>query len=108
MNNLPDKLQKIVRDVDEMIDLRLKEIDDQILYNQNKVLQAFKDHQVAESDLLGSTGYGNNDEGRDKLDQIYAQIFKTEDALVRSQFVSGTHTLATAMAGNLVPGDELT
>ena len=108
MNNLPDKLQKIVRDVDEMIDPRLKEIDDQILYNQNKVLQAFKDHQVAESDLLGSTGYGNNDEGRDKLDQIYAQIFKTEDALVRSQFVSGTHTLATAMAGNLVPGDELT
>ena len=108
MNNLPDKLQKIVRDVDEMIDPRLKGIDDQILYNQNKVLQAFKDHQVAESDLLGSTGYGNNDEGRDKLDQIYAQIFKTEDALVRSQFVSGTHTLATAMAGNLVPGDELT
>ena len=108
MNNLPDKLQKIVRDVDAMIDPRLKEIDDQILYNQNKVLQAFKDHQVAESDLLGSTGYGNNDEGRDKLDQIYAQIFKTEDALVRSQFVSGTHTLATAMAGNLVPGDELT
>ncbi|GBG04445.1 methionine gamma-lyase family protein [Lactobacillus rodentium] len=108
MNNLPDKLQKIVRDVDAMIDPRLKEIDDQILYNQNKVLQAFKDHQVAESDLLGTTGYGNNDEGRDKLDQIYAQIFKTEDALVRSQFVSGTHTLATAMAGNLVPGDELT
>lgn len=107
MNNLPDKLQKIVADVDEMIEPRLKEIDDQILYNQNKVLQAFKDHQVAESDLLGTTGYGNNDEGRDKLDQIYAQIFKTEDALVRSQFVSGTHTLATAMAGNLVPGDEL-
>ncbi|MBD5432008.1 MAG: aluminum resistance protein [Lactobacillus sp.] len=108
MNNLPDKLQKIVRDVDEMIDPRLKEIDEQVLYNQNKVLQAFKDHQVAESDLLGSTGYGNNDEGRDKLDEIYAEIFKTEDALVRSQFVSGTHTLATAIAGNLVPGDELT
>ncbi|MBA1394959.1 aluminum resistance protein, partial [Lactobacillus sp. XV13L] len=78
------------------------------LYNQNKVLQAYKDHQVAEADLMGTTGYGSDDSGRDKLDRIYAQIFCTEDALVRSQFVSGTHTLATAMAGNLLPGDELT
>lgn len=108
MNNLPEKLQKIVAEVDKEIEPQLKKIDDQILYNQEKVLEAFKDHQVAESDLLGTTGYGSYDEGRDKLDKIYAQIFGSEDALVRSQFVSGTHTLATALSGNLLPGDELT
>lgn len=108
MNKLPEELQKIVAEVDAKIEPQLKKIDDQILYNQEKVLEAFKNHQVAESDLLGTTGYGSYDEGRDKLDKIYAQIFGAEDALVRSQFVSGTHTLATALAGNLLPGDELT
>ncbi|WEV40908.1 methionine gamma-lyase family protein [Lactobacillus sp. ESL0681] len=108
MNNWPTELQQLVKEVDQQIAPQLAKIDDNILYNQNKVLQAFKDHAVAEADLIGSTGYGSDDAGRDKLDQIYAQIFQTEDALVRSQFVSGTHTLATAMAGNLLPGDELT
>lgn len=108
MNNWPEELKKLVSEIDAQIAPRLAKIDDTILYNQNKVLQAFKDKAVAEADLLGSTGYGSDDSGRDKLDRIYAQIFDTEDALVRSQFVSGTHTLATAMAGNLLPGDELT
>lgn len=108
MNNWPKELQQIVNEIDQQIALQLSKIDDNILFNQNKVLQAFKDKAVAEADLIGSTGYGSDDSGRDKLDRIYAQIFHTEDALVRSQFVSGTHTLATAMAGNLLPGDELT
>lgn len=108
MNNWPKKLQQIVNEIDQQIAPQLSKIDDNILFNQNKVLQAFKDKAVAEADLIGSTGYGSDDSGRDKLDRIYAQIFHTEDALVRSQFVSGTHTLATAMAGNLLPGDELT
>lgn len=108
MNNWPIELQKKVKEVEEQIAPQLAKIDDNILYNQNKVLQAFKDKAVAEADLIGSTGYGSDDSGRDKLDRIYAQIFHTEDALVRSQFVSGTHTLATAMAGNLLPGDEMT
>lgn len=108
MNNWPEELKKLVSEIDAQIAPRLAKIDDTILYNQNKVLQAFKDKAVAEADLIGSTGYGSDDSGRDKLDRIYAQIFDTEDALVRSQFVSGTHTLATAMAGNLLPGDELT
>lgn len=108
MNNWPEELQALVKEVDQQIAPQLAKIDDNILANQAKVLQAFKDHAVAEADLIGSTGYGSDDSGRDKLDQIYAQIFQTEDALVRSQFVSGTHTLATAMAGNLLPGDELT
>lgn len=108
MNNWPKELQQIVNEIDQQIAPQLSKIDDNILFNQNKVLQAFKDKAVAEADLIGSTGYGSDDSGRDKLDRIYAQIFHTEDALVRSQFVSGTHTLATAMAGNLLPGDELT
>lgn len=108
MNNWPTELKQIVSEIDEQIAPQLAKIDDNILFNQNKVLQAFKDKAVAEADLIGSTGYGSDDSGRDKLDRIYAQIFHTEDALVRSQFVSGTHTLATAMAGNLLPGDELT
>ncbi|RMC49413.1 methionine gamma-lyase family protein [Lactobacillus sp. ESL0225] len=108
MNNWPKELQHLVSEIDLQIAPQLAKIDDIILCNQNKVLQAFKKEEVAEADLIGSTGYGSDDSGRDKLDRMYAEIFGTEDALVRSQFVSGTHTLATAMAGNLLPGDELT
>lgn len=108
MNNLPEELAKIVKEVDEQIAGRLHEIDEQVIYNQAKVLEAFVDNAVAESDLKGTNGYGDDDEGRDKLERVYAQVFHTEDALVRPQFVSGTHTLATALDGNLVPGDTLT
>ncbi|MDF7639137.1 methionine gamma-lyase family protein [Lactobacillus sp. ESL0791] len=108
MNNWPEKLQEIVKEVDQQIAPQLAKIDDNVLYNQNKVLEAFKDQQVSESDLLGTYGYGSDDSGREKLERIYAEIFHTEDALVRSQFVSGTHTLAAALAGNLFPSEELT
>lgn len=108
MNDLPEKIQELVKQVDVKIAPKMQEIDDQVLYNQAKVLKAFQDHHVAESDLKGTNGYGNSDEGRDKLDEIYAQIFHTESALVRPQFVSGTHTLAVALDGNLLPGDRLT
>ena len=101
MNNLPEKLQKIVKEVDQQIAPKLAEIEDQIVFNQAKVLKAFQDNAVAEADLSGSTGYGDDDMGRDKLDRIYAQVFDTEDALVRPQFVSGTHTLFVALNGNL-------
>ncbi|CCI85769.1 aluminum resistance protein [Lactobacillus pasteurii DSM 23907 = CRBIP 24.76] len=108
MFDIPEKLQKLVAEVDEQIAPKLKEIDDQILYNQAKVLKAFQDQEVAEADLTGATGYGDDDMGRDKLDRIYAEVFQTEDAVVRPQFVSGTHTLFTALSGNLVAGDTLT
>ena len=89
MNNIPDELQKIVKEVDKQIAPKLAEIEEQIVYNQAKVLQAFQDNSVAEADLNGATGYGDDDIGRDKLDRVYAQVFDTEDALVRPQFVSG-------------------
>lgn len=108
MKELPAELARIVKEVDEQIRGRLREIDDQVVYNQAKVLQAFTDNQVAEADLKGTNGYGDDDIGREKLERIYAQVFQTEDALVRPQFVSGTHTLAVALDGNLLPGETLT
>lgn len=84
-----------------------KELDEVALYNTEKVIRAFRDHKVADFYLKASTGYAYSDMGRDQLDLIFAQIFHTEAALVRSQFVSGTHALAVAMMGNLKPGDEL-
>lgn len=108
MINIPEKLQKLVDEVDEEIAPKFKEIDEQIFYNQAKVLEAFQKEEVAEADLNGTTGYGDDDLGRDKLDRIYAHVFKTEDAVVRPQFVSGTHTLFTALSGNLIAGDTLT
>jgi len=75
--------------------------------NTQKVLSAFQKHRVAESYFAGTTGYGYDDIGRDKLEEIYADIFGTEDALVRINFVNGTHTIACALYGALKPGDIL-
>ena len=86
---------------------RFEEIDCIAELNQMKVLQAFRDNRVSEAHLMPSTGYGYNDIGRDTLEQVYASVFRTEDALVRSQLVSGTHALTIALSGNLRPGDEM-
>lgn len=77
------------------------------LINTQKVLKAFKKHQVSDYYMKPTTGYAYNDVGREQLDLIYGDIFQTEAALVRSQFVSGTHALAVALLGNLKPGDEM-
>ena len=76
-------------------------------YNQQKMLKAFQLAGVSESHFAGSTGYGYDDRGRDILDKVYAYAFDAEDALVRHNFVSGTHTLAVALFGMLRPGDEM-
>ncbi len=75
--------------------------------NQFKVIEAFRTHRISEAHLQGSTGYGYGDKGRDDLDKVYADIFHTEDALVRSQIVSGTQALALCLYGILRPGDEV-
>lgn len=75
--------------------------------NTQKVLEAFQDHKVSEGDFVGTTGYGYDDVGRDKLEAIYAQIFGTSDALVRLNFVNGTHAITSALFGCLRPGDTL-
>lgn len=86
---------------------RFEEIDALSEYNQLKVISAMQKNQVSEACLLGTTGYGYNDLGRDTLEKVYADIFHTEDALVRPQITCGTHALALALMSNLRPGDEL-
>ena len=86
---------------------RFEKIDKIAELNQAKVLKAMQDAKVSEACLLGSTGYGYNDMGRDALEQVYANIFHTEDALVRPQITCGTHALALALMSNLRPGDEV-
>ncbi len=76
-------------------------------YNQLKMLKAFTDQGMSSTHMLGSTGYGLWDTGRDKLEEIFAQVMGAEDALVRGQFMSGTHTLAVALFGVLQSGDTL-
>lgn len=75
--------------------------------NTRKVLATFQNHRVAESYFAGTTGYGYDDQGRDELDKIYAEIFGTEEALVRIQFVNGTHAITCALFGAVMPGDTL-
>ena len=86
---------------------RFEEIDRIAEVCQMKVLKAMQECQVSEACLLGTTGYGYNDLGRDRLEEVYAHIFHTEDALVRPQITCGTHALALALMSNLRPGDEL-
>lgn len=86
---------------------RFAQIDETAEYNQLKVVKAMQDAKVSEACLLGTTGYGYNDIGRDTLEAVYANLFHTEDALVRPQITCGTHALALALMSNLRPGDEL-
>jgi len=86
---------------------RFRRIDETAEYNQLKVVKAMQDCQVSEACLLGTTGYGYDDLGRDTLEAVYAGVFHTEDALVRPQITCGTHALALALMSNLRPGDEL-
>ena len=86
---------------------RFDEIDKVAEYNQAKVLSAFRKNRVSATCFAASTGYGYNDEGRDKLEQVYADVFHTEAALVRPHITCGTHALTVALSANLLPGDEL-
>ena len=86
---------------------RFDEIDRLADINQLKVIASMQKNNVSEACMLGTTGYGYNDIGRETLEKVYADIFHTEDALVRGQITCGTHALALALMSNLRPGDEL-
>lgn len=86
---------------------RFQEIDRVTEYNQLKVLAAMQKNKLSEAHLGATTGYGYNDIGREALEAIYADVFHTEDALVRPQITCGTHALGIALAGNVRPGDEI-
>lgn len=89
------------------LESRFRQIDEVAQYNQLKVLRAFHNNRVSAEHLNGSTGYGYNDDGRDTLEKVYADLFQCEDALVRSQITCGTHALTIALSSILRPGDEL-
>lgn len=105
--NFSDKIKSASDAALIKIKAKFDEIDSIAEYNQQKVLSAFINNRVSETDFAGSTGYGYGDTGRDKLDRIYADIFGAEDAIVRHSFTCGTHTLAIALYGILRPGDTM-
>ena len=86
---------------------RFEEIDRIAEYNQLKVIKAMQSKKVSAECFMGSNGYGYNDLGRDTLEEVYAECFRGEAALVRPQITCGTHALALALMSNLRPGDEL-
>lgn len=94
-------------EIEDGLKERFDEIDKIAEYNQIKVISAMQQNRLAEDHLYGSTGYGYTDTGRDTLEKIYADVFHTDDALVRPQITCGTHALSTALSGNLRPGDEM-
>jgi cystathionine beta-lyase family protein involved in aluminum resistance len=102
-----EKLQPIVREVEQQISHVLQGIDQRIDDNQFRVLNSFQNFKVSDSHFTPSTGYGYDDIGRDTLEEIYAEVFGGEAGLVRPQIISGTHAISIALFGVLRPGDEL-
>jgi len=98
---LEDIIKNSNNDLEEVFK-RVEEIEE---YNSEKVLNAFIENSICETDFNSATGYGYNDSGRDKIERVYASVFGAEASLVRSQFISGTHALTTALFGLLRPGD---
>lgn len=105
--NISSELLQLAEKVEERISDRLREADRIAERNQWKVIRAFQRCRMSDFHLDGSTGYGYNDSGREALDQVYADVFGAEAALVRPHFASGTHTISCALFGVLRPGDEL-
>lgn len=105
--NIDDDIKKFSEKALNLCKEQFEKIEEITEYNQQKVLKAFIDCKVSESHLVGSTGYGYGDRGRETLDKIYAQIFDSEDALVRHNFVCGTHAIAIALFAVLRPNDTM-
>lgn len=102
-----DKVLSLSKEIEPELNVEFKKIDEICEINSLKVLSAFRKHQLSDSHFNQTTGYGYDDLGRDTLEQVYATIFKAEDALVRTQFISGTHALTVTLFGLLRPNDTL-
>ncbi len=102
-------LEELVKKVDQkIVDEKLfNNIDEIESFYSKKILDSFKELRISETDFHGTTGYGYNDAGRDKIDEVFARVLDSEKALVRSQFISGTHALTVTFFGLLRPGDTL-
>jgi cystathionine beta-lyase family protein involved in aluminum resistance len=104
---IDEKIRRAAEQAEELAAPQLREIDRTTDWNQQKMLAAFIKNGVSESHFAASTGYGYGDRGRDVLDRVYADALGAEDALVRHNFVSGTHALTVALFGVLRPGDVM-
>lgn len=102
-----EKIIKLVNDSEKKLDKEFKKIDEICEYNSLKVLNAFWNNKLSEAHFSQTTGYGYDDIGRDVIEKIYAEIFGAEYALVRSQFISGSHALTVALFAYLRPGDTM-
>lgn len=105
--NITKNIINFVNESEEMLITKFKTMDEILLYNQLKVLSAFKTNRVSERHFAETTGYGYNDDGREIVDQVFSDVFKTEAAIVRTHFFNGTHAIVTALFGILRPGDTL-
>lgn len=104
---ISDRIENASEKAMELCREQFDYIDEIAEYNQLKVQKAFINNGISESHFVSSTGYGYGDRGRETLDKVWAEVFGTEDALVRHNFTCGTHTLATALFGVLRPGDKM-
>lgn len=104
--DIDEKIINIVNDYEKSISEKFNLIDKIYEHNQLKVLKAFIDAKISESHFFESTGYGYNDIGRDKIDEVFSKVFNTEAALVRQHIVSGTHAISLALFSILRPGDD--
>ena len=104
---MKQELSELVKLVEKEIEPQFKELDRICEKNSEKVLKAFQECELQESHLTSSTGYGIDEPGRNKIEEIYSKIFKAEDALVRTQLISGTHALAVTLFGLLRPNDTM-
>ena len=100
-------LDNIIKDSKKDLEVYFNKIEEIEEFNSKKVLDAFIENSVCETDFNSATGYGYNDIGRDKIERVYASIFKAENALVRCQFISGTHAISTCLFALLRPGDTM-
>lgn len=107
VSNLKPEIVELAKKIEEKIRPYIEKVEETAFFNQQKVLTAFRKHQVSDFHLNPSTGYGYDDEGRDTLERVYAEVFGAESALVRSQIISGTHAITLSLFGVLRPGDEL-
>ena len=105
--NIKEETWNLIKQEEKNIQEQLKEVDEIAEYNSFKVLKAFQENSVSEAHFNETTGYGYNDIGRDTIESIYKDIFKAEDALVRGQFISGSHALTVALFALLRPNDTL-
>lgn len=104
---MKEELIKLSQEVEEEIKDVIKKINEDAMYNSEKVLKAFQKNNVSEMHFNSTTGYGYNDVGRDCIEKIFAEVLGAEDSLVRNQFISGTHALTVALFALLRPGDTL-